>query len=88
MPKYVVTQGCYVPIGEGGGTRFKPPGVTVTLDEKTAAGLKDFVQPLGKRQAPTSTVPDAPVQPQESATDSADAKGADSADTKGAKSSK
>lgn len=76
MPQYVVTQGCYVPIGESGGTKFKPPGVTVTLDAKTAAELKDFVQPLGKRQAPTSQVPDAPVQPQGSAADSADGKGA------------
>ena len=65
MPKYVVTEGCYVPVGESGGTRFKPPGVTVTLDAKTAATLEGFVEPLGRRRAPTSQVPDAPVQPQD-----------------------
>jgi hypothetical protein len=73
MPQYVVTQGCYVPIGENGGRRFKPPGVTVTLDEKVAAGLKGFVRPLGARRAPTSQVPDAPVQDQQQAVETDDA---------------
>lgn len=61
MPEFVVTQGCYVPVG--GGVKFKPAGVTVNLDEKDAKSLKGYVEPVRGDEAPRSHAGQAVVQP-------------------------
>lgn len=42
--KYEVVLGCYVPVGAG--FRYKNPGQVVTLSEKEAAKLSDYLEPV------------------------------------------
>jgi hypothetical protein len=58
MPQYVVTEGCYVPVGES--TRFKVAGQVVTLNEKDAKALGGLVRPASKRTVAAQQVTDQP----------------------------
>lgn len=58
MPQYVVTEDCYIPVGES--TRFKHAGQVVSLDEADAKVLADLVKPAGQDEVEAQVV----VEPQ------------------------
>lgn len=61
MRQYVVTEGCYVPVGDS--TRFKRAGQVVSLDERDAKALGGLVKPASKSTVDAQQVVDqAPVQ--------------------------
>lgn len=56
MRQYVVTEGCYVPVGDQGDTRFKVAGQVVTLDERDAKALGGLVKPASERTVAAQVV--------------------------------
>jgi hypothetical protein len=51
MPeKYLVTESCYVPVGDG--RKFKKAGLIVTLSKKDADSLGGFVEPVEAKAKP------------------------------------
>lgn len=54
MPQYVVTEDCYIPVGES--TRFKHAGQVVSLDEADAEVLAGLVKPAGQDEIEAQVV--------------------------------
>lgn len=60
MRQYVVTEGCYVPVGES--TKFKRAGQVVTLDEADAKALGGLVKPASEKLVATQVAGQTRVQ--------------------------